>query len=662
MAEKCERTDLGPMFEKITTWPEFVQALGWSPTQTDGVDSYDRLVVRRDSSDPVVTLHAPGCSYHGVWMRDAAPLRRYAPDGAPEGATDTLFEAAGLAASMAPESDVLGALGDYKRNLRVVTDPGPLYWVYRENARSTRTPPTLCLPDGVLPTLRLKYDYWWHFPHRSLADPTRIAYTPSHRHGAEDRQVVTRPGRYFKQFYGNVLCDADIRRLAALFDPPELKWATTPEDIARVYAEGPTSCMKGSTDDKFELCIGEDGRRHHPCEAYADDFLLAYLESGGVIRARALVHEDRFCTLYGGDCEILRELLKAEGCTYTSSFEGARLRVRLTGSGNYVIAPYMDGDADWLGWDDGDTHGTLYESESEALENHENVARLAETDGRVAFRSQRALATCDSCGGSCDENEITYVDSSGENVCDSCLGEHYVYAVTDGYAHALPGGLVERVTPTEHEWFRDDDDDVVVVDGQAFCVPEGRYEWFHSLGFVWDYDDEEWVDTRRMVQLARMEDLEDYASVAIPMARTPHEDVSEAWVLVFNAWNSGIDEPRWRPITALSLDDVAADTAAGVRFIERTEWERVPEDDHVRTMPHCSVREFLLSEGWDARQIAVDNVAGKATDYQRQTAFTIITRRLLCLAREMQGELVLVPVPTTTAATPAFSGEWTCTL
>ncbi len=92
-----------------------------------------------------------------------------------------------------------------------------------------------------------------HYAHVSTADPSKIAYTPSGKHGAADRQVRMKPGKYLNKYFGDVLTAAQIASFAGKFaeanEQHELHIAEEPDECARVYIDGPRSCMGGGGGD-----------------------------------------------------------------------------------------------------------------------------------------------------------------------------------------------------------------------------------------------------------------------------------------------------------------------------------------------------------------------------------------------------------------------------
>lgn len=142
-----------------------------------------------------------------------------------------------------------------------------------------------------------------HFLHVSVKDPTRIAFTKCERDGDRDIQTAMKPGKYLAAYF-KMLTPEQVRTYAmqhsTTFETTELKFATTPEEIQRVYKPSiGHSCFSGTT--KANL-YG------------SGDFAVAYIEKGGEIKARAVCAPARkiYVRPYGDDTR-LRSLLEKAG-------------------------------------------------------------------------------------------------------------------------------------------------------------------------------------------------------------------------------------------------------------------------------------------------------------------------------------------------------------
>jgi hypothetical protein len=246
-----------------------------------------------------------------------------------------------------------------------------------------------------------------HFAHASLAHPGLIAYTPSAEYGQRDRHTAIAPGRYLTKFYPELSGD-DVREYAerqiAATDNTTVLFASTADEIERVYVNGPTSCMSGSEAD-FNSPI-------HPVRVYAaGDLAVAYIEAKpGKITARALCWPEKklHSRLYGDKTRLLPAL---EALGYAQGrLDGARL-LRMAKGGDYVM-PYID--------------------DSEAASEYSGEYLIIETGGNIDATNTCGLSSeqdehpvCESCNEMCDEDEGYYIEDILETWCESCAsGAH----------------------------------------------------------------------------------------------------------------------------------------------------------------------------------------------------------------------------------------------
>ncbi|TYO68555.1 hypothetical protein FXV83_00295 [Bradyrhizobium hipponense] len=133
-----------------------------------------------------------------------------------------------------------------------------------------------------------------HFAHLDPDQhPGMICFTENDQLGIIDRVTALTPGRYITRFYETEekMADDQRRKLIAAIDPSgELQFAWTPEEIERVYKEGPSSCMDGT--HHFNTPVW-------PTSVYgAGDLALAYqVNAKGRIQSRCLVWLEK--KLYG---------------------------------------------------------------------------------------------------------------------------------------------------------------------------------------------------------------------------------------------------------------------------------------------------------------------------------------------------------------------------
>lgn len=338
--------------------------------------------------------------------------------------------------------------GNPEYRLAPIPNHEGMHWRARELNRSGR---------DEIPWL---LEEWWlesdavltHFTHPSRVDPAKLAYTQSEDHGLHDRQTRTTPGRYLRRYFGDVLSAEQIEywsvRWTETFAPRRLQFAATPEDIARVYENGPHSCMA--------YPAGRFNSPVHPCSIYgAGDLAVAYITDGDRITGRALVWPDR--KVYGriyGDVHRMETALEAEGFKQgrEGSFDGARL-LNIP-AGDVYTMPYLDyplSAAD----DHGEflilrSFGSITSERTDGLSDDAISCETCETtmheDDAMVVDGWNPLYYCEECYHeryiTCDYcNEPTYRDDAtvvqgGDVVCEVCRDDRYSYCEgCDEYVH-----------------------------------------------------------------------------------------------------------------------------------------------------------------------------------------------------------------------------------
>jgi hypothetical protein len=190
-----------------------------------------------------------------------------------------------------------------------------------------------------------------HFAHLHAPEPSLIGFIDSNENGIINRVTALTPGRYLTRFYPHV-DDNRRRHLIAAIDPSgEVYFATTEDDIAFVYENGPESCMDGQH--------GFENLPIWPPASYgAGDLAVAYTKNkDGRIQSRCVCWPEK--KLFGrcyGDFQRMKAAMEAEGYTWirtdntalgnnkVESFIGARLLkipAKLGNPGEYVM-PYFD--------------------------------------------------------------------------------------------------------------------------------------------------------------------------------------------------------------------------------------------------------------------------------------------------------------------------------
>lgn len=200
------------------------------------------------------------------------------------------------------------------------------------------------------------YEPWWldspyanvrifregcHYTHVSTDDPSKVAYTPTEKHGEADRQVRMKPGKYLHKYFSDVLKPEEIAQWAGKFagenEKHELHLAKTPDEIEKVFVEGPRSCMFHDV-ESFDSSV-------HPVRVYgAGDLAVAYIMRNNEITARTICWPEKriYVNTGYGDTDRLKPALESEGYEpgAREKFVGARL-LRIPENSGFV-APYLD--------------------------------------------------------------------------------------------------------------------------------------------------------------------------------------------------------------------------------------------------------------------------------------------------------------------------------
>ena len=307
-------------------------------------------------------------------------------------------------------------------------------WVRREQDRYNIHPVILTLMVEVARPLD------WHqvvleFPHVSVSDPARVAYTRDNKSGIADRQIVTSLGKYIRERWSTAdLPDHVLRQHVDTYvvrNTASCEWL---EDNVHEFIEavqhGPRSCMRW---DDFEA---DDD--YHPYRSYDPKYgwRMAVRRNGRneiVGRALAISNDDvgklfvRSFKADGDDpnsCgyshsdEKLEAFLKDEGYEKHHRYpEGVKLYTRKLRGGDY-LAPYIDGDR----WNAG--LGMFNDEYFFKLDDDGSFA-LRETNGHA---EEAERSTCDCCGASFDDDDLRTVGVNEDaRVCESCTDNEYTY-------------------------------------------------------------------------------------------------------------------------------------------------------------------------------------------------------------------------------------------
>lgn len=330
----------------------------------------------------------------------------------------TIYNAEDMAVMMRILRDILGVRYDFKG-----CSYGTRPW-YRRIAYKHE------IHNAVWDAVRLAPPKNWHqlvleHPYRAETDPNRLAYIRDERSGEADRQTVTTIGKYLARHFD--LDDHYVRDIVAKHTcTSEIKTVHTVQEMVHAVNNGPKSCMQWRSGRGVDCA---DGVERHPYEAYDPEYgwHMAVRYEGGDIVGRALCvdkywvrsFKKRPNESYSPSDEYLEAWLKGQGYTHRDGYEdGQKLAYYRLNSNDDPLAPYIDGDQRRV-----------------ALALHSDYMVL-DSDGDYEFTNTDGTAAsehgeqCDHCGARCHEDDLSGIGEEYDSrVCDSCLSNHYVYAI-----------------------------------------------------------------------------------------------------------------------------------------------------------------------------------------------------------------------------------------
>ena len=272
----------------------------------------------------------------------------------------------------------------------------------------------------------------WHqllleWPHRSVTDYNRLAYTRDERAGIDDRQTVTSLGKYLMRHFD--MPDHEIRDTVALHTSAgQIRFINDMDGILNALKRGPTSCM---TADIEIRCL--DGELRHPYEVYdpALGWSLAVRDNNGSIDGRALVYKHhRHGTLsfvrsykrcpnggYSYADEVLEAWLKDQGVQKLDSWSEVSARMMYYEVRGTFLMPYLDG------------------CDHKAILGHvDGVMRvIADDDGEYncdqtcGTAEEANNAECEDCGDHHNEDDGYWVGPYEDRRVGPCCIDNYRY-------------------------------------------------------------------------------------------------------------------------------------------------------------------------------------------------------------------------------------------
>jgi hypothetical protein len=380
-------------------------------------------------------------------------------------------------------------------------------WFYRETTKYELHPIVwaamkVCRPHNWQQLLL-------EWPHQSVNDAARIAYTRDERAGISDKQTVTSVGKYLRRHWPDStgMPDHTIRDLVQRYGTnSEYKLVHTMAEMLHHLASGPGSCMVWSRSGL--RCA--DGKTRHPYEVYNPKYgwhmAVGILNGETVSRALCMdnkatgdkyyvrtylrpTRDGEYSQVDGG----LEHWLGEQGYVKKYSWQEGEKFSYHEADGT-VLMPYLDGNDKTV------THGCatgedyLYmDSSGSYLCNRTDGLANNEEDDENYF-------TCDDCGDRTSEDDGYWVTRSEDtHVCSSCHENYtYVYGRRGNQYYVCSDYVVYCNDEYYDEDYLDDNEIVLLENGDYESLDnavEVSGEWYHI-------DDE---------RICRTEDTDEYA-------------------------------------------------------------------------------------------------------------------------------------------------------
>ena len=326
------------------------------------------------------------------------------------------------------------------------------------------------------------------WPHRSLSDPNRLAYTRDDRAGDADRQTITSIGKYLTRHFPDAPADV-IRDLVAQYTySGTIQIETTSSAMLDAVLRGPSSCMSYS--GIYHQCV--DGKERHPYAVYDPSLgwrmAVRYGEEGEVL-GRCLVWHDAnadesiFVRSYKrelgerahtGRDEAIEAYLMAKGYKRESCWpDGTPLMYYELRKGGWLM-PYIDG---------GTQRVDVCQSREETTIDSNGDFEADSTSGGI----NAATAICECCGERYnDEEEGGWVGRHEDtHVCQHCLDNVYTYvAGYRGNEYYVPNDDVVYVGSDTFDINYLSENNVIALACGDYCYIdnavyiESRDEWY----------------------------------------------------------------------------------------------------------------------------------------------------------------------------------------
>lgn len=268
------------------------------------------------------------------------------------------------------------------------------------------------------------------WPHKSMSDPNRLAYTRDERAGEADRQTLTTIGKYLTRHFPHAPSDVIRDMVAQHTYGGTIAIERDLPAMIRAVMRGPSSCMSHS--NLLRQCA--DGIERHPYAVYDPSLgwsMAVRTGDDGEVLGRCLLWHDA-----DADQNIFVRSYKREPNERSHTGRDEAIEAWLTSQGYKRFGEWPDGtplmcyelrhrDSWLMPYIDGGTqHVDIYNDECTIQSNGEYAAD--NTDGSTGDSNN---CTCEACGARYnDEEEGGWVGlHEDSHVCQSCLDNDYTY-------------------------------------------------------------------------------------------------------------------------------------------------------------------------------------------------------------------------------------------
>lgn len=318
------------------------------------------------------------------------------------------------------------------------------------------------------------------WPHKSLTDPNRLAYTRDEKsamyEGDSDKKaLVTSIGKYLTRHWPDVPSDLIRDIVAEHTYGGSIEITTSIDRMVQVVSGGPRSCMSNHFDIRCS-----DGVVRHPYAVYDPSlgWSMAVRTEGDEVLGRCLIWTDpddpdtkgfvrsykreRNEHAHSGADEAIEAYLKGLGYTKWSGWRyGTPIMQYEVRSGGYLM-PYIDGN-------------TQRVDQSNFTIDDDGEIDASNTSGTANDYEH----TCEDCGAGFNDGDGYWVGAHEDrHICSDCCNNNYTYAYSrrgnQAYIHN------DNVTEINGDYYDTD----YLSDNDIVELADGEYEHRDNAVYV----------------------------------------------------------------------------------------------------------------------------------------------------------------------------------